>query len=120
MNNTGSQAVRMMHDVEMETNAVNVNHACSQMELERDEKEISCQILVPEEESPADLVDCFKCLGTQTNKKGMPCRKCNGTGSIASKELAEVSGLIKEQVTSYCQSAFRDMLKSHLKQKRED
>jgi PB1 domain len=66
-----------------------------------------CQILVPDseesgEEAIEEQINCFKCRGSQINKKGLPCRKCNGTGVFSAKGLKEVSKLVREEITDYC------------------
>jgi len=120
--NEGTQAVKTMCDVEMSTHMVSTSNACIQMDPQVDEKEISCQIIVPDDDdqnvTPDQKMQCFKCEGTQVNKKGMPCRKCNGTGQIASKALSEISGLIKDEVESFCDVQFRGMLKEYLSEKK--
>jgi len=58
------------------------------------EADVTCDLLIPsEDEDAADLeeVSCIKCNGSQVNKKGLPCRKCNGRGTIVSKELSAVA-----------------------------
>jgi len=53
---------------------------------------INCEIIIADEEEAIqhDPITCFKCLGSTVNKQGLPCRKCNGTGIIKSKEIREV------------------------------
>jgi DnaJ-class molecular chaperone len=58
-------------------------------------KEVSFLILRPEEINQVnkeehvsnilDLPECFKCDGKKVNKKGTPCKKCNGTGRLNNK-----------------------------------
>ena len=68
------------------------------------EAEVSCDIIIPdgEEECIENEVTCVKCLGSAVNKKGLPCRKCNGTGVIASKELSELVQVVRDEVREYC------------------
>jgi hypothetical protein len=57
-----------------------------------EEKNIQCLIIKPEDynlnatdepiENIEDLPECFKCDGKKINKKGLPCKKCNGTGRL--------------------------------------
>lgn len=67
--------------------AIKTVHNGNQMEEVKRANQVSeCNILVPsdsnedEEECIEEHIDCFKCKGTQVNSKGLPCRKCNGTG----------------------------------------
>jgi len=55
-----------------------------------------------DEEAMEEQIDCFKCRGTKINKKGLPCRKCNGTGFFSAKGLKEVRKLVSEEITEYC------------------
>ncbi len=47
---------------------------------------------------------CFKCDGSKMNKKGKPCKKCNGTGNFGFKGLSEITKDIKEQIQNLCNS----------------
>ena len=38
------------------------------------------------------------------NKKGLICRKCNGTGVVESAFLEEVQNLINNEVKAFCTS----------------
>ena len=72
-----------------------MQNQASQMEVQMKEADVTCDLLIPsdEDEDAVDLeeVPCIKCLGSQTNKKGLPCRKCNGRGTLVSKELTAVA-----------------------------
>lgn len=106
-------------------NAVVMADQASQMHIEPvncSEAEVSCNLLLPdsgEDDEPIETVQCFKCDGKQVNKKGMPCRKCNGTGQIASKAISEVVQVVREEVKEFCTSGFTQMMKEYLSDKRE-
>lgn len=56
----------------------------------------------------------------QSIKKGLPCRKCKGTGLICSKEISEVVLMVREEVRQYCTEQFRDMFKDYMVQRYEE
>lgn len=67
----------------------------------------NCQLIVPdEEEEGVEEITCIKCNGSQVNKKGLPCRKCGGTGVLSSKELAAIAATVREEVRDYCYKSF--------------
>ena len=61
----------------------------SQSIVQGKEQEVNCRILRPEEEKEEERIDddeaieCFRCDGSKVNKRGLPCRRCNGTGKIS-------------------------------------
>lgn len=59
--------------------------------------DITCDLLIPSDDDDADVeeVSCIKCNGTQMNKKGLPCRKCKGRGTLVSRELSEVAAIVR-------------------------
>lgn len=65
-------------------------------------------------------ITCIKCNGTKMNKKGLPCRKCGGTGVLSSKELSAIAATVKEEVRDYCYKSFQSMFKDFLDKKRAD
>lgn len=68
------------------------------MEVQVKEVDVTCDLLIPsDDEDAVDLeeVSCIKCCGTQMNKKGLPCRKCNGRGTLVSKELSAVAAIVR-------------------------
>jgi len=51
------------------------------------EQEVNCQIIRPDKEeeqidNEENNLVCFRCDGSQINSRGLPCRKCNGTGKM--------------------------------------
>ena len=57
------------------------SHVGSQMERDVKDSEVSCEIIIPDDEAVAqEAITCVKCMGSTVNKKGLPCRKCKGTG----------------------------------------
>jgi len=94
-------------------------------EVEVSELGISCNLMIPDiDESGEEAIEpeatCFKCNGSQMNKKGLPCRKCNGTGVLASRELNAITAIVREEVREFCQHSFKGMFVDYLKNKREE
>ena len=59
---------------------------------------MTCDLPIPSDDDDAadvEEVSCIKCNGTQMNKKGLPCRKCNGRGTLVSKELSAVAAIVR-------------------------
>lgn len=54
------------------------------------------------------------------NKKGLPCRKCNGRGKLVSKELSTVAAIVRQEVQDYCYTSFKQMFTEHIEMKREE
>jgi len=46
--------------------------------------------------------------------KGLPCRKCNGTGEITSKEVMEVVHIVRDEVREYCSTQFKTMFRDYV------
>lgn len=65
-------------------------------------------------------VTCFKCVGEKFNKRGKPCKKCNGTGLIRSNEIAQVISVVRGEIKEYCNNTFTGLIKDYLKKKSED
>lgn len=96
----------------------------SQFHADVIEQEVTCQIIRPdkEEESIQDEegIVCFRCDGSKTNRKGLPCRKCMGTGQIKSKFFKELAKIVKEEVQSYTTHTFQKLMVDYLTQKAKD
>jgi hypothetical protein len=92
----------------------------SQMEVQVKDVDVTCDLLIPSDDDENDLeeVACIKCNGSQVNKKGLPCRKCNGKGTLVSKELSAVAAVVRQEVQEYCQNTFRQMFLDYLKEKK--
>lgn len=88
------------------------------------DSEVNCQLLIPDENDKEEAIEsevqCFKCSGSQVNKKGLPCRKCKGSGVIMSNELSEITNLVKAEVGEYCREKFKEMFKAYLINKRAE
>jgi len=80
----------------------------------------NCNIIVPDDEDDGEVqeITCIKCNGSQVNKKGLPCRKCGGSGVLSSKELAAVAETVRAEVRDYCLKSFQGMFKDFLEMKR--
>jgi len=63
-----------------------------------------------EEECIEQEVTCWKCNGSKRNKKGKPCKKCEGSGFIRSNELATLMPLIRDEVRTFCRTSFTGLL----------
>jgi DnaJ-class molecular chaperone len=55
-------------------------------------------------ENLADLPECFKCDGKMINKKGLPCKKCNGTGRINNRFMKNLQKILNNEVKKCCTS----------------
>ena len=109
---TGSDGIQTLH-----------SHVGSQMERNVKEAEVSCEIIIPDDEEAflaQECITCFKCMGSAVNKKNLPCRKCKGTGTISSKEIGEVVKMVREEVREYCGVQFREMFKDYLIKRKSD
>ena len=66
------------------------------------------------------LPECFKCDGKKVNKKGLPCKKCNGTGRLNNKFFKDLQTILTKEVRKYCTTEYQKMLTQHLEQKKAD
>lgn len=76
---------------------VMVSHGTMADQVQKFEQEVDCQILISDDDekmAEEEKISCFKCLGSQVNKNGTPCRKCNGSGIIRIKGLGEIKKLV--------------------------
>jgi DnaJ-class molecular chaperone len=83
----------------------------SQMIVEGKEQEVNCQIIRAEDDEEQineeeNTLACFKCEGTQVNRKGLPCRKCNGTGKLHSTFYKGLMKVLKDEVKSFTTQTF--------------
>lgn len=60
---------------------------------------------------------CFRCDGTQVNKKGLPCRRCNGTGKLQSTFFKGLIKVLKEEVKSFTTQSFQRQIGDYLSKK---
>jgi len=63
---------------------------------------------------------CFRCDGSQVNKKGLPCRRCNGTGKLQSIFYKGLIKVLKEEIKSYTTQTFQRMIMDYLGKKAAD
>jgi len=63
-----------------------------------------------EEECIEQEVACWNCNGSKKNKKGRPCKKCDGKGFMRSNELATIMPLIRDEVRTFCRTSFTGLL----------
>jgi hypothetical protein len=56
---------------------------------------------------------CFLCYGKRINKKGKPCKRCNGTGAISQEDFAILKKIVAEEAKS-CVTSMIDEVKSSL------
>ena len=122
MSSIGCQNISKTQDVGSDSIKMATFDAGTQNERNVKDCEVSCEIIIPEEEEAIqqESITCFKCMGSATNKKGLPCRKCNGTGVIRSKEISSIVQMVREEVREYCTSEFKTMFKEYLVKKQED
>ena len=118
----GTQARTAVKDAANDGFATETKAQGSQMTTTVSDAQANCQLLVPDEEDEGEAgvaeVTCIKCNGSQVNKKGLPCRKCGGSGVLSSKELAAIASTVREEVREYCYKSFQGMFKEFLDKKR--
>lgn len=118
---SGTQARATTRDAGNDGFATETKAQGSQMAAVTHDAQANCNIIVPEDEDEEiEEITCFKCNGAQINKKGLPCRKCGGTGVLSSKELAAVAEAVRTEVREYCLTSFQGMFKDFLEKKRAD
>lgn len=64
------------------------------------------------------LPECFRCDGNKVNKKGLPCKKCNGTGRLNNKFFKDLQKILAEEVRKYCTTEYQKLLTKHLELKK--
>lgn len=117
---SGTQAIATTKDAGNDGFITETREAGIQMAARTQDGQANCNLIVPDEDEDDGTTEitCIKCNGSQVNKKGLPCRKCGGTGVLSSKELAAVAETVKAEVREYCLSSFTSMFKTFLEQKR--
>jgi hypothetical protein len=113
MSSIGCQNITKTQDAGSDSIKTTTFNVGTQNERNVKDTEVSCEIIIPDEEESIqqESVSCFKCLGSATNKKGLPCRKCNGSGVLCSKEITEIVQIVREEVREYCTAEFKTMFK---------
>jgi len=96
----------------------------SQFKMEVIEQEINCQIIRPEKEEESmnndEAIVCFRCDGTKVNKKGLPCRRCNGSGNLNSKFMGDIVKILREEIHSYTTQTFQRLMVDYLGKRAAD
>lgn len=126
---SASQAKTISRDAECGTKVM-VESKGQQKNNFGEEKNIQCLIIKPEDynlnvtEEPIgnfeDLPECFKCEGKKVNKKGLPCKKCNGTGKLNNKFFKNLQQILSNEVSKVCTSQYQKLLIEHLEKKKAD
>ena len=113
----GSQAFKDVREAFCD-GSIQTESKGSQFKTEAVSQEVNCQILRPENEeesiSDEEGIVCFKCDGTKVNKKGLPCRRCNGSGALKNKLYTDLVKVIKEEIQSYTTQTFQRLMVDHL------
>lgn len=83
---SATQARAMTIDAGNDGFATETKAQGSQMQINTTDAQANCNIIVCDDEEDEGVaeVTCIKCNGSQVNKKGLPCRKCGGSGVLAS------------------------------------
>ena len=76
----------------------------TQNEANGKDAEVNCEIIIPDEEEAIEQesITCWKCAGSTMNKRGLPCRKCNGSGVVTSKAVIQIVKMVREEVKDFC------------------
>jgi hypothetical protein len=56
---------------------------------------------------------CFLCYGKKTNKKGLPCKRCHGTGTMVEQDYSLLKQIVAEEVKAHT-STFISEIKENL------
>jgi len=123
-NERSSQAVSRVRDAGCGGAGIitEMQNQASQMNVEVKDSDVTCDLLLPSDEDECEgleEVTCIKCNGTQMNKKGLPCRKCNGRGTLVSRELSALAAIIRQEVQDFCYTSFKKLFADRLEEKRE-
>lgn len=54
------------------------------------------------------------------NNKGLPCRKCNGSGQFNLKGFGNVVKMVKEEIETFCTDTFKTLYSEYLTKKNEN
>lgn len=120
----GSQVYKEVREASCGGANIQTESKGSQFQTEVIEQEITCQIIRPDKEEESIQDDegivCFRCDGTKVNKRGLPCRKCNGSGTIKSKFFNELVKIMKDEIKSYTTQTFQRLMVDYLGKKAAD
>lgn len=120
MHDMSSQANTKMRDMGCDGIITEMQNQASQMEVQVKDCDVTCDLLIPSDDEDAEGLEeiaCIKCNGTQMNKKGLPCRKCNGRGTLVSRELSAMASIIRQEVQDYCYSSFKKLFSEYVEAK---
>jgi hypothetical protein len=96
----------------------------SQSRADMSSQEINCQILRPEQQEESiedeEAIVCFRCDGTKVNKKGLPCRRCNGSGSLNNRFFQDLMKVLREEIKSFTTQTFQRLMVEYLSKKSAD
>jgi len=121
-NNIGCQGVVHTQDAGSDSFKAQTSNVATQNVSNGKDAEVSCEIIIPDEEEAiqAESIVCWKCMGSTVNKRGLPCRKCNGSGVVTSKAVIQVVNMVREEVREFCSAQFKEMFRDYLIRKQED
>jgi len=68
------------------------------------------QIQPAQEADLESYPECFRCDGKKVNKKGLPCKKCNGTGRLNNKFFKDLQNILSLEVRKYCTTEYQKLL----------
>lgn len=92
--------------------------------MEGIEQEINCQIIRPDRQEESmendEAIVCFRCDGTKVNKRGLPCRRCNGSGNLNSKFFNDLVKVLREEIHSYTTQTFQRLMVDYLGKRAAD
>lgn len=110
-----TQSKTISRDAMCSTKVTTESQGC-QKDTVGNEKNIQCLIIKPEDiempngqepiENIEDLPECFKCDGKKINKKGLPCKKCNGIGRINNQFFKNLQQILSNEVSKCCTSQY--------------
>jgi len=78
-------------------------------------------LATPQQEADKEPMQCFKCEGSMTNKKGTkPCKRCGGKGVLSGDFFTGLNNVIQAQIAEYCQKEYKGLLADELAQTRDE
>jgi len=91
------------------------------------EKEISCMIIDPKQGAAEEKIEndeslplCFKCNGLKKNKRGLPCKRCMGTGRLRAQVYLDLQKLLAAEVKKYCENDYKKIVTEQLLKNKRD
>lgn len=71
-------------------------------------------------ENDEDIPECYRCDGKKLSKRGLLCKKCNGTGKLNNKFFKDLNQILKAEVSKYATQEYQRLMIQHLKNKRDE